>query len=432
MFRKIAGWREQEARDVTPVAPARSAERGQVLVIVAVGMLAIVAMVGLVIDGGYAWVRQRDTQNGADAVAKAGTVVVQHYLADRDNPWPTPNDYAVACEVAQTAASNGVALVSAEYVGFEGQPLLPSPVPVGACTVDLGIGIPNDAQGVKAVTSETFDTFLMQVMGFAQLTTTADATAVVGIPSAVPGGALPVTFPITSTTCDSRNTLFTIQDNNDEFQNPPVWDLYEIIDEEYADDTNLAIIPLCDVSPGSVGWLDWQCGQNLEQSVSDPCDVFIPIPAWVHTQTGNVNSLQAELNAYTGATVGMAEPDDSVLSLPIHDFTCDQDIPIPTPPAPDDSKSDCPSYPIWSGDGDNNYYHVPWWVGFKLDAAYVQGGDLECQTGPGKPLLVAPEPPGKVGCLKGWFVDRYDEPGPIYLALISPGDEVRMAVLLIE
>jgi len=420
---KIAIRREQEVNEVIPIVPAERSARGQVLVIVAVGMLAIVAMVGLVIDGGYAWVRQRDTQNGADAVAKAGTIVVQHYLAAVDTP--TPNDFDVACAVAGAATANGVVVVEAEYTDYQGQPLLPSPVPVGDCTVDLGVGIPDGAQGVKATTSETFDTFLMQVMGFDQLTTSADATAVVGIPQAVPGGALPVTFPLTSTTCDSLSTPFTIRDNDGDM----TWELFEIVDEDDASPANMAIIPLCDISPGSVGWLDWGCGQNLADSVADPCDVFIPIPAWIHTQTGNVNALGAELNAYTGGTVGVAEPDDSVLSLPIHDFTCDVDVADDVWPG---DPGGCPTYSTWSGNGDNNYYHVPWWVGFKLDAAYVQGGDNECQTGIGQPLLVNPQPPGKVGCLKGWFVDRYDEPGPIGLAHISPGEEVRMAVLLIE
>ena len=44
-------------------------ERGQVLVIVAMGLVVMVAMVGLVIDGGFAWGQQRKTQNGADAMA---------------------------------------------------------------------------------------------------------------------------------------------------------------------------------------------------------------------------------------------------------------------------------------------------------------------------------------------------------------------------
>jgi hypothetical protein len=396
-------------------------ERGQILVIAAVGMMAFVAMVGLVVDGGFAWVRQRDAQNGADAVAKAGTVVVQHYLAAVDAP--PPDDGEVACAVDQAATANDVVLLSAEYTDYQGQPLTPA-VSVGTCTLN-GSLIPVGAQGVRAHTSQTFDTFLMQVVGIDQLTTTANATAVVGTPVAVPGGALPVTFPITSAVCDSRQTPFTIQDNDGD----ATWELFEIVDEDKADASNLAILPLCDISPGSVGWLDWECGQNLEQSVSDPCDVFIPIPAWIRTQTGNVNSLQDELNAYTGSAVGVAEADDSVLSLPIHDLTCvDQD------PDLTDSQpiADCPTYPTWSGVGTELVYHIPWWVGFKLDAAYVQGGDLECQSGPGQPVLVSPQPPGKVGCLKGWFVDRYDEPGPVGLAPISPGQEVRMAVVLID
>lgn len=400
-------------------------ERGQVLVIVALGMVAIIAMVGLVIDGGYAWVRQRDTQNGADSLAKAGTVVIQHYLANVDTP--TPTDWNVACAVEEAALANSVTLEETEYSDYQGQPLDPA-VPVGACgALDPGIGIPAGAQGVKATTSETFDTFLMRIVGFSTLTTTADATAVVGVPSAVPGGALPVTFPQTSTTCDSLRTPFTVQDNDGD----ATWEPFEIIDEDDAGPSNLAIIPLCDISPGSVGWLDYECGQNLAESVLDPCEAFIPIPAWVHTQTGNVNSLEGDLNSYTGLVVGTAEADDSVLALPIHDRTCSEDPDAVDPTAPHDST--CETLDAeWSGSGDNLYYRIPYWVGFKLDAAYTGGGDAECKSGPGQPVLVQPQPPGKVGCLKGWFVDRYDEPGPIGLARINPGDEVRMAVALID
>ena len=74
----------------------------------------------------------------------------------------------------------------------------------------------------------------------------------------------------------------------------------------------------------------------------------------------------------------------------------------------------------WSGNGNNLYYHIRYWVGFKVDAAYTQGGDNECQATPGEPILVVPEPPGKVGCLKGWFVD-YFEVGPVTIGTITPG-----------
>ena len=400
-------------------------ERGQVLVIVALGAVALMAMVGLVIDGGYAWGRQRDTQNGADSIAKAGTVVIQHYLAGVDTP--NPNDWDVACAVAGAATANDVTVESAEYTDFEGQPLNPA-VAVGTCgAIDPGIAIPVGAQGVKASTSETFDTFLMRIVGFSTLTTTANATAVVGIPSAIPGGALPLTFPMTSQTCDSLNTSWTIQDNNGDL----TWELFEIIKEDDANASNLAILPLCDVAPGSVGWLDYGCGQTLAQSIINPCEAFIPIPAWLHTQTGNVNSLEDELNAYAGTQVGVAELADSVLAIPIHNNTCSEDPDAVNPGAPHDET--CESLDLeWSGNGNNLYYHVPFWVGFKLDAAYTGGSDPECQATPGQPVLVGPQPPGKVGCIKGWFVDRYDEPGPIGLSPINPGDEVRMAVTLID
>ena len=54
------------------------------------------------------------------------------------------------------------------------------------------------------------------------------------------------------------------------------------------------------------------------------------------------------------------------------------------------------------GNGNNLYYHVPYWVGFKLDEAHVQGGDNECSEPPGH--AAAGGQGGGVGCLKGWFV----------------------------
>jgi hypothetical protein len=49
----------------------RRGERGQVLVIFALGLVAIVAMTGLVLDGGDTFVRRRDQQNIADHAAMA-------------------------------------------------------------------------------------------------------------------------------------------------------------------------------------------------------------------------------------------------------------------------------------------------------------------------------------------------------------------------
>ena len=396
---------------------AQREERGQVLVIVAMGMVAIVAMVGLVIDGGYAWSRQRDNQNGADAVAKAGTAVVQHYLAGVDTP--SPNDYDVACAVEATADANDVAVEEAEYVDYKGDPLLPNAVMVGTCTTDLGVAIPTGAQGVRARTSQTFETFLMGVIGRDTLTSEADAIAVVGQLSGV-GGALPVTFPEVGEVCDNPSPTFQIRANDGDATYEP----YEIIDVANANASNLAIVPLCTTAPGSVGWLDWGCGQNLKQSIEDPCEIFIPIPAWVQTKTGNVNSLEDEINAYAGSQVGVAEPEDSVLAIPIHDFTCRDNL------ADSQPITACSDYPDWSGNGNNLYYHIPYWVGFKIDQANVQGGDNECSQAPGTPQLQGQG--GGVGCLKGWFVNKFDVPGPVSIGPINPGSAAPMTVTLIN
>src|SRR5262245_11654193 len=94
---------------------ARS-ERGQTVIITAVGLVVMIGLVGLVIDGGHAWGKLRQTQNGADSAAKAGAVVIQNMLAETG----TYTDGDVGCSVAEIADANDVELVSAEYTDHVG------------------------------------------------------------------------------------------------------------------------------------------------------------------------------------------------------------------------------------------------------------------------------------------------------------------------
>lgn len=396
----------------------------------ALAMVALIAMVGLIIDGGYAWGRQRDTQNGADAVAKAGTVVVQHHLAELGSP----TDWHVACAVEDAADSNQVDLVAAEYTDFNGDPLVPA-VEVGACAdADPGVAIPPGAQGVRAVTSETFAPFLMQVIGFQELTATADATAVVGTPTGIPGGALPVTFPSVLNICDASGKAYRVRVADDDGD----WEPYEILgDEALATKDNLAIVPLCDSGPGSVGFLDYGCGQTFKEAIESPCEEFIYIPDWIRTQTGNMNCCEDHMNSYAGDIVGTPEGEifgtpatDGIIAIPIHRTTCKDD--------PDADESDPQVHTEacdaddWSGTGENTFYDVHFWVGFKVDQVYAKGGDPECKQDPGTPVLVNPVPAGKVSCLKGWFVDYIPAPGPISLGPISVGEDVTLTIALID
>ena len=73
-------------------------ERGQMLVIVALGLTVLIAMAGLIIDGGMALSNRRQVQNAADAAALAGTRVLGLDLKWRavnaGNPSPPPAPFA--------------------------------------------------------------------------------------------------------------------------------------------------------------------------------------------------------------------------------------------------------------------------------------------------------------------------------------------------
>ena len=408
---------------------------GQVLVIVAVGMVALIAMVGLVIDGGFALGQQRETQNAADAIAKSGTVQIQYAYFDPAN---APTDGDVGCAVEEAAEAYGVTLASAIYTDDEGTPLSPEYAVAGCGLSTAPIPTHLDAQGVRATTEETFDTFLARVIGITQLTTIADATAVVGpqvglCPAGSGCGVLPVTFPISAIKCDGTNSQVSI--------GTPEWPILDVTGVRADPPTvaNMSIIPLCSTelgteSPGSVGWLDYGCG-NLSETIETPCNVFIPIPAWVRTQTGNANSVEGELNSWVGDQVNVpefAESDldrDSILPLPIHTNTCESD-----PDGPDNDPdlftSVCPEGD-WSGQGNETFYLARYWVGFMLDQAYVQGSNrTECNSPPGNPSGTAGS--GATSCLKGWFVNKFESPGTIGIGNLTPGDPTPMGILLIE
>src|SRR6185295_128615 len=72
-------------------------ERGQILVVFALALIAIIAMTGLVLDGGSTFVQRRDQQNVADAAAMAAAYA-----------YSMTDDTGAASTAAQdTAASNG-------------------------------------------------------------------------------------------------------------------------------------------------------------------------------------------------------------------------------------------------------------------------------------------------------------------------------------
>ena len=81
--------------------PRRERERGQMLVIFALALIALVGMVGLIIDGGDSFLQRRDQQNVADAAAMAAG------YASANGQDPTAAAKTVAAANGYTHGTNG-------------------------------------------------------------------------------------------------------------------------------------------------------------------------------------------------------------------------------------------------------------------------------------------------------------------------------------
>jgi Putative Flp pilus-assembly TadE/G-like len=374
--------------------PRRRGEHGQALVLLALSLVALLAMTGLVIDGGNAWAQQRQTQNASDAAAEAGTVVLAEWWATATAPstsytgtCPTttsnPWDSAVCQAVYGAGTYNNVTVTTAYYTNADGSQNLG--------TVGQG-SLPTGAQGVRVVSSKNFGTTFARVVGINQLSTGAQATAVVGqvsIPCA-PGqicGTLPVTFPVSTSTCAGNGTLIV-------GTNP-----WTISDSPWPADHE-SIVPLCKNGPGSVGWLSWPCeSQNgtpgLLDEITNPCALNITLPAWIDTSTGNPNaqSIEDALNAYHGKLVWLPQ------------FTSSQ------------------------GNGNNLQYWVTQFQAFHFDAAYIAGNNNNvCNSLPGQPF---PGGNGSNGCLKGWWTSA-TATGTVKIGTITQSATSTFGVQLIK
>ena len=352
-----------------------------------IAVLAIVAGMGLIIDGGNAWAQQRITQAGSDAVSEAGAIVLARHDAGEPDPaggW----DSEVAAAVSSTADTNGIEVPVAYYTDICGTLLRPDgtkalsvgeAATVGGGTLptnnhtnpDCPSGVVGPVAGVQAQGHKQFDSFVSRVIGIGTLNADTTATAVTGLLQGTCDAAsgcvvLPVTAPVTVVTCDGTGSAEGTEDE---------WPM------------NVEVkIPLCKNNPGNVGWIDWdpKAGGTSEliASIEHPDNPPIDLPSWQYvTSTGNVNSAGVEdaINEYIG----------QVVLFPMFDLTCAAD--------PDFSQVKvAPAYGCSDigGNGVNQWYRIPRFAGFLLTRAYINGSNkAACDTGN-----------GATSCLVGKFV----------------------------
>jgi hypothetical protein len=339
-------------------------------------------------------------QNGSDGAATAGALVIAERLGSSTI---TRTNADVWASINTVANANGLAGWTAEYTTDFG-------VPIGVNVTNDSGAIPTTARGVHASGNRPVGTTFSRVLGFNQLTASADATVVAGKLSgecvADENGCtlLPITFPVKVSECDSSGNLL----GGTWIGAPPPGHESEgywpIVGAESlpggtfvnGDPSKEVILPLCKgsgLSSGAFGWLDLVPGSNLAQEITGPLNATLNLPDWFQTQTGNPNGVDNELSAYIGQTV----------LIPLHNQACRND------PGNTDV---CPN-PGVDPVGNNTWYYVNTLGNFYIQEVLVQGSNVgACKTPPGGPLVPVTNGSGFLGCLKGWFVN-YVTAGPI-------------------
>ena len=231
------------------------AERGQILVIVALALIVLIAAVGLVIDTGIGFVSRRSAQNMADLSAMAGTkTIADHYV--KDTSLDGPDVYAAVNDSMSTNGCSGDCSWSATYVRPNG---VGSEEDLGDVTA--GDPMPYGAQGVRVDVSRQPETFFMRVVGINSITVGVSATAMTATVDELPPGQV---LPIGVAPPDGG------------YEPGQVYDLTAGKD-----------------APGNFGWLSWD-GTNdsggLADSLCQPDNPELGFPVWVTGDPGKSNS----------------------------------------------------------------------------------------------------------------------------------------------
>ena len=235
---------------------SRDNERGQILVIVAGGVITLLLLAGLVLDGGIAFLNQRDGQNAADTASLAGArLIAEHYT----DPLVSYTSAEVYAGVEATVEANGC-LGAGTTCTWDAQYVNTSYASIGA----LGSSgtIPSGAVGVRVHVNRQPGTFLARLADIQSWNIDTHAIAVGVQPaSAPPGQLLPIALK---------------QNTGDPYVPGQVYDLTDGKD-----------------IPGGFGYISWT-GSNdpnsLATSICTPNNPAFTMPASFPGDPGKSNS----------------------------------------------------------------------------------------------------------------------------------------------
>ncbi|HYM83970.1 MAG TPA: pilus assembly protein TadG-related protein [Candidatus Dormibacteraeota bacterium] len=307
------------------------------LVLFALASTAIILAVGLVIDGGYALVQRRASQNAADFAALSGARIIAEWIGGNTTDGTDAN---VRAAISSTIQVNGGAAITfgapngPVYVDSTGSP-------TGYVGVQPANTIPAGTVGVTVASSRSWRPFFIGLAGFTDWSASAGATAKGGYAAGGPPGAV---FPvgIAQAFFNGRSTCGGAVTGN--VGGPGACDPQHLT----PGDLNV---------PGGFGWLKFGCvGYGLGQ---------VP-PASNGGCQNNKPFLQTEIgppaNSFGCCTqVKLPGSADQIGSLPGNKASADCSYYI--------TNDVVVIVPVWDkagGTGSNAWYHIVGFTGFQL------------------------------------------------------------------
>jgi len=369
-------------------------ERGQILVIVAGGMIALLAIAALALEGGTLLLNRRDAQNGVDAIANAGATVLAERLGGAART-DTDVDQAMQAMADANAIQDHVGYYTNVTGGMLQAGGTATTDPAAAARVGGG-AIPPTAQGVRVAGDLDFATTFARVLGINQFRVSAAATAVSG---ALTGGQfLPVVFPVSMKNCDGSGNLVENLDAPWRMANPPKKPPVYPDGQEW-------LVPLCKTGGGSFMILDLDPDKDCYQEVVNPSKIqFSNFPVDIPTDNGNDCAKKVAQGITDANLTG------KVVLIPICDGDCS------------------------TSGGSNGKYHIIRIAAFFLDYISFDNNKNNslCKliTSPnyGTPMTNIVNGNGSSSCMAGWFV-RYVTKGPVGGGDITNGQTIGVQLI---
>lgn len=240
---------------------------GQILVLFAGGIMALLVFLGMVIDGGNAWLNRRSAQNAADIASLDATSLI----ATAAKSGTTATKLAVWTQIGKSVAANdcsSTGTVPCTWQAWYQSAGASGPVDLAAVANATG-SIPTGTIGVRVVVRRQPGTFLARLASIGSWDVNATASSIASSPStAATGTLLPVAVKQSISCGTSANASC--------FTPGQVYDLTDGMD-----------------APGGFGYLSWT-GSNdpnaLATSICTPNNPAFTLPTQFPVDPGKSNS----------------------------------------------------------------------------------------------------------------------------------------------